>query len=92
MSAAYSTVLSSLRPLIVWVIFLIPWDPYLCRVRGQFHYTAVISLVTVISGVLMFKGLLSWSMIKRLINDKRYEKIPSLESQTENLDKDGVEK
>ena len=92
MSAAYSTVLSSLRPLIVWVIFLIPWGPYLCRVQGQFHYTAVISFVTVISGVFVFKGLLSWSILKRVVNDTNYEKIQSLECHTENKDKNGVEK
>ena len=92
MSAAFSTVLSSLRPLTVWVIFLIPWGPYLCRVQGQFHYTAVISFFTVISGVFVFKGLLSWPIIKRLLNDTKYEKFQSLERQTETIDKDGVEK
>ena len=47
---------------------------------------------TVISGVLVFKGLLSWPIIKRLLNDTKYEKIQSLECQTENKDKNGVEK
>ena len=69
-SAAYSTVLYNLRPLIVWGIFLIPWGPYLCRVQGQFHYTAVISFVMVISGVFVFKGQVTWSSIRRQVSDK----------------------
>ena len=92
MSAAFSTVLSSLRPLTVWVIFLIPWGPYLCRVQGEFHYTAVISFAMVISGVFVVKGLLSWSMIKRLlVNGTNYEKIKSQEHENENLEGNGVE-
>ena len=92
MSAAFSTVLSSLRPLTVWVIFLIPWGPYLCRVQGQFHYTAVISFAMVISGVFVVKGLLSWTMIKRLlVNGTNYEKIKSQEHENENLEGDCVE-
>ena len=40
----------------------------------------------------VFKGLLSWSILKRVVNDTNYEKIQSLECQTENKDKNGVEK
>ena len=74
MSAAYTTVLSNLRPLIIWIFFLIPWGPYLCHVQGQFHYTAVISFVMVIGGVFSFNGLITWSWMKRRASDK-YEKI-----------------
>ena len=46
----------------------------------------------VISGVFVVKGLLSWTMIKRLlVNGTNYEKIKSQEHENENLEGDCVE-
>ena len=45
-SATTMSVLDQLRIVIVWLIFLVPWGPFLCRVQDTFHWVEVV-LVTV---------------------------------------------
>ena len=40
-SATTMSVLDQLRIVIVWLIFLVPWGPFLCRVQDHFNWVEV---------------------------------------------------
>ena len=41
-SATTIPVLDQLRIVIVWLIFLVPWGPFLCRVQDHFNWVEVL--------------------------------------------------
>ena len=40
---------------LVWIIFLLPLGQALCRVQGDFHYTALVGITIVILGVGIYR-------------------------------------
>ena len=41
MSATTRTILDQIRVILIWLVFLIPWGPFLCRVQDYFIWEAV---------------------------------------------------
>ena len=66
LSATTNAVIGNLKQIGVWCFFVIPLGKELCKVQGQFHYTALISFALVISGVFVYRDLIIWPMIQRL--------------------------
>ena len=61
MSATTGTVLANARLVLVWSFFLLPFGPFLCRVQGEFHYTALLGLAIVLLGIGLYEGGGGWA-------------------------------
>ena len=55
--ATTAAVLDNGRILLVWGFFLLPLGQYLCRVQGDFHYTAPIGLAILMIGMAVYQGV-----------------------------------
>ena len=49
--------MDNVRILLVWAFFLVPFGEYLCRVQGEFHYTATIGLAMLMLGIALYNDI-----------------------------------
>jgi len=73
LSSVTRAVLDNLRIVFIWAFFLIPFGPYLCKVQGDFHYTAVIGLFVLICGIWIYNDIIILPTIRKLFCKKQEE-------------------
>jgi len=74
LSATTRAVLDQIRVVLIWLVFLIPLGPFLCRLQDHFIFTAPIGLVILICGVFIYNDIIIMPLVRKYILKK--EKSP----------------
>ena len=61
-----AAVMDNVRILLVWAFFLVPFGEYLCRVQGEFHYTATIGLAMLMLGIALYNDIIIMPTVRKL--------------------------
>jgi len=70
LSATTRAVIDQIRIVIIWLCFLIPFGPFLCRLQDHFIFTAPIGLIILISGVFIYNDVIILPLIRKFILKK----------------------
>jgi len=82
LTATTRAVLDQIRVVLIYIVFLIPFGPYLCKERDHFVFVAPIGLVILIIGVFIYNDILIMPA---------YRKWRGIEEPAKNAEKKGEE-
>jgi len=67
LSATTRAVLDQIRIVVIWIVFIIPLGPFLCRLQDHFNFTAPIGLAILICGVFIYNDVIIMPLIRKFI-------------------------
>jgi len=89
LNATTRAVLDQLRIIFIWIIFLLPLGPYLCRLQDRFDFAAPIGLAILVVGVFIYLDVIIMPTIRKFMGKNTVENIEEKESENtvENIEK-----
>jgi len=82
LSATTRAVLDQIRVVLIWLVFLIPLGPFLCRLQDHFSFVAPIGLVILICGVFIYNDIIIMPLIRKHILKKPAPQITEKDLET----------
>jgi len=70
LTATTRAVLDQIRVVLIWLVFLIPLGPYLCRLQDHFSFVAPIGLVILMCGVFIYNDIIIMPLVRKYILKK----------------------
>jgi len=92
LSATTRAVLDQIRVVLIWMVFLLPLGPYLCRLQDHFVFVAPIGLVILICGVFIYNDIVIMPAVRKyVLKQKVPEPITEKDLEMTEKEKEAVE-